>query len=141
MCTLPLIAAMGRLATALWQALPKRFLTWPLARHTVSTSCLLQPGSLRLRGRWLRLLLLLAGDVERNPGSVTFRAPRGALDLSSGFATTAKQKMTKSLDVFVVCLGSTLQLSLPAVLSHARLLVYAAPVRNHPLEALRPCAA
>ncbi|CAE7254584.1 unnamed protein product, partial [Symbiodinium pilosum] len=52
----------------------------------------------RLPGRWLRLLLLLAGDVERNPGPVTFRAPCGALDLSSGFATTTKQKMTKSLD-------------------------------------------
>ena len=123
MCTLPLIAVTGRLATALWQALPKRFpfgfLTWPLARHTVSTSCSLQPGSLACPD-WLRLLLLLAGDVERNPGPVTFRAPRGALDLSSGFAAAAKQKMTKSCDAFVVWLESTLQLSLPAVLSHAQ---------------------
>ena len=39
----------------------------------------------RCAGRWLRLLLLLCGDIERNPGpwqqASKVKAPRGALDI------------------------------------------------------------
>ena len=40
--------------------------------------------------RWLRLLLLLGGDIERNPGPA--RVPRGPFDLSSGFAASTQHQ-------------------------------------------------
>ena len=55
-------------------------------------------------GRWLRLLLLLAGDVERNPGPPRLPpTPRGPLDLESGFTSTTGLRMRK-----VLCCLSTL---------------------------------
>ena len=51
--------------------------------------------------RWLRFLLLLAGDIERNPGPAPVPpTPRGPLDLQAGFATSTPQKMTKSFAGF-----------------------------------------
>ena len=53
--------------------------------------------------RWLRFLLLLAGDIERNPRRATSRpprTPRGPLDLQAGFAVSAAQKMAKSFAGF-----------------------------------------
>ena len=52
-------------------------------------------------GRWIRLLLLLSGDVERNPGPHERDAagrsytPRGDLDLLGGFATATKTRMKR----------------------------------------------
>lgn len=44
----------------------------------------------KLPGRWLRLLLLLGGDIERNPGPLTGlspeRKPRGTFDVNVGYA-------------------------------------------------------
>ena len=51
-------------------------------------------------GRWLRFLLLLAGDVERNPGPVKPRQPRGPLDLNIGFAPVTADRMAKCFGAF-----------------------------------------
>ncbi|CAE7242286.1 unnamed protein product [Symbiodinium sp. CCMP2592] len=72
----------------------------------------------KLAGRWLRLLLLLGGDIERHPGPVV-REPRGPLDLSSGFAASTRHKMTKSLDAFKLWLAVSLNLSFSAAMSCA----------------------
>ena len=73
----------------------------------------------RLVGRWFRLLLLLAGDVERNPGPSRAPVPRGALDLQSGFAASTRHKMT-NLGAFLTWISSTLNLDGDAVLSCSR---------------------
>ena len=73
----------------------------------------------RVQGRWLRLLLLLAGDVERNPGPFHDGAPRGALDLQGGFASSTRHKMDKALSAFAVWLRGSFGLELEAVLSSA----------------------
>lgn len=52
--------------------------------------------------RWLRFLLLLAGDIEPNPGPVAPRAPRGPLDLHIGFAASTASRMAKCLEAFTV---------------------------------------
>ena len=54
----------------------------------------------KLAARWLRLLLLLGGDIERNPGPALPRAPRGPLDLTSGFTAGAADRMAKCLQGF-----------------------------------------
>ena len=52
-------------------------------------------------GRWLRLLLLLAGDVEQNPGPPRLPpTPRGPLDLRSGFTSATAQRMRKCFAAF-----------------------------------------
>ena len=57
-------------------------------------------------GRWIRLLLLLAGDIEQNPGpplnnlAGSNYAPRGELNLLGGFATATTSRMKKCLDSF-----------------------------------------
>ena len=56
-------------------------------------------------GRWIRLLLLLAGDIEQNPGppqttSNKQYAPRGELNLLGGFATATSTRMQKCLQSF-----------------------------------------
>ena len=73
----------------------------------------------RRLGRWVRLLLLLAGDVERHPGPRHTGGPRGSLDLQSGFASSTRQKMSKALDAFVFWLESVHGLSLAAVTGSA----------------------
>ena len=74
----------------------------------------------RVLGRWARLLLLLAGDVERNPGPAQPRAPRGALDLQSGYASSTRHKMEKSLGAFSAWVLSHLGLALDVALSSSR---------------------
>ena len=71
----------------------------------------------RVAGRWLRLLLLVAGDIERNPGPSSRLRPRGPLDLESGFATSTKHKMRKALEAFVVWLETEMCLQFAAVMS------------------------
>ena len=46
--------------------------------------------------RWLRLLLMLSGDIEPNPGP----ACRGKLDMSVGFAQATVQRMSRCLEAF-----------------------------------------
>lgn len=57
---------------------------------------------IRPLGRWYRLLLLLAGDVEQNPGPqcAHSRAPRGDLNLIGGFAQATSDRMAKCLKAF-----------------------------------------
>lgn len=57
-------------------------------------------------GRWIRILLLLSGDIEQNPGPKFGGAaersytPRGELDLLGGFATATSQRMKRCFDEF-----------------------------------------
>ena len=53
----------------------------------------------RVAGRWLRILLLVAGDVERNPGPKPNRR-RGELDLATGFHNITAKRMQKCLAAF-----------------------------------------
>ena len=53
--------------------------------------------------RWLRFLLLLAGDIEPNPGpGIQHRPtkPRGPMDLGVGFAPVTAERMAKCFDAF-----------------------------------------
>ena len=57
--------------------------------------------------RWLRLLLLLGGDIEPNPGPVS-RMPRGPMDLTVGFAESTGLRMQKCLEAFRLWISSEL---------------------------------
>ena len=74
-------------------------------------------------GRWVRLLLLLAGDIERNPGPKYNDAqqyrPRGRLDLSVGLSQATAARMQSCLDEFGDWLEDTLQLTLDDILASA----------------------
>ena len=48
--------------------------------------------------RWLRMLLLLSGDIERNPGPP--KDPRGELDLGTGFHKATAERMHRCLAAF-----------------------------------------
>ncbi|CAE7201231.1 unnamed protein product, partial [Symbiodinium microadriaticum] len=98
---------------------------WPVWLHELCEGrtyrfdvCLAAARVPKLAGRWLRLLLLLGGDIERHPGPVG-RLPRGPLDLSSGFATSTRQKMSKSLEAFKQWLAVSMSLSFAAAMSCA----------------------
>ena len=71
----------------------------------------------KLAGRWLRFLLLLAGDIEENPGPFRPkpRVPRGPLDLNVGFATATSKRMQICLSEFSVWLLNEFGLSLEQV--------------------------
>ena len=62
--------------------------------------------------RWLRLLLLLGGDIERNPGVGRSKTktpiPRGPLDHSVGFVPATSKRMAACLEEFDRWLGSEL---------------------------------
>lgn len=57
--------------------------------------------------RWLRLLLLLGGDIEPNPGP---RVQRGELDLSVGFVPETSHRMAKCFEAFQLWVESSAQL-------------------------------
>lgn len=70
----------------------------------------------RVVGRWIRLLLLIAGDVEQNPGprggqplrqprGQPLRQPRGPMDLTTGFVAATAQRMEKCYDAFIYWLS------------------------------------
>ena len=64
----------------------------------------------RVVGRWIRILLLLAGDIERNPGpkatqQTPLRQPRGPMDLTTGFVAATAQRMAKCYDAFILWLS------------------------------------
>ena len=66
-------------------------------------------------GRWVRLLLLLAGDVERNPGpGVAFGGyePRGELDMFGGLSQATSARMQLCLDGFALWLSEFGQMTL-----------------------------
>eukprot|EP00435_Cladocopium_sp_Y103_P074095 s580_g46.t1 len=72
-------------------------------------------------GRWVRLLLLLCGDVEENPGPVKKYEPRGELDMSVGFSQTTYARMEKCLAAFSDWLMTEAGTSLDAVLEDVQL--------------------
>lgn len=62
------------------------------------------------------MLLLLAGDIERNPGPVN--GPRGELDLSTGFHKATAERMHRCLAAFREWISNTLQISWEGVVAH-----------------------
>eukprot|EP00438_Fugacium_kawagutii_P010778 Skav220890 [mRNA] locus=scaffold3880:13453:20349:+ [translate_table: standard] len=88
------------------------------AYHSFDAVCQ-SAGYPRVIGRWVRLLLLMAGDVERNPGPKSMarvREPRGELDLAAGFTKPTAQRMQKCLDGFAVWVNTELRLNFSAVM-------------------------
>ena len=66
--------------------------------------------------RWLRFLLLLAGDIEPNPGPKTYK-PRGAMSLDVGFAPETAGRMKRCLSAFRVWLETELKISWSSLLT------------------------
>ena len=54
----------------------------------------------KIAARWLRFLLLLGGDIERNPGPSERPHGRGKLDLTKGFAKVTSERMAKCIEGF-----------------------------------------
>ena len=76
----------------------------------------------KLAARWLRFLLLLGGDIERNPGPekvfpTSKRVGRGKLDLQKGFAPATSKRMSKCIDGFRAWLESEVGISWDALVS------------------------
>ncbi|CAE7437485.1 Senp8 [Symbiodinium sp. CCMP2592] len=72
----------------------------------------------KIPARWLRFLLLLGGDIERNPGPrAAAKTPRGPLDLERGFAPSTVHKMRKALEALALWLLEVAQVSLEDALS------------------------
>ena len=74
----------------------------------------------RVLGRWVRLLLLIAGDVERNPGPY-----RGPMDVSVGFVKATASRMSKCFEAFVEWVASFLEISWSSLESDFSALVLA----------------
>ena len=70
-------------------------------------------------GCWFRLLLLLAGDIERNPGPPRTPKPRGELNMLGGFAPATYSRMEKCLDALGQWCASEARLTLEQVLATA----------------------
>ena len=72
----------------------------------------------RCAGRWLRLLLLMCGDIEPNPcprqQGPKIKIPRGDLDMSIRFAPTTSRRMSSCL-LFETWLRSSLHISLDQI--------------------------
>ena len=73
--------------------------------------------------RWLRFLLLLAGDNEENPGPP--RKPRGQMNLGVGFAKATADRMRKRLDAFLLWCDERLLISSQIITSDMTALVCA----------------
>ena len=84
-----------------------------------ATSCRIK----NISARWLRLLLLLGGDIEHNPGPVQSRpmVQRGHLDTEAGFASSTVHNMRKAIEAFEAWLAEAVQLSLESVPSDNRI--------------------
>lgn len=64
----------------------------------------------KVPGRWVRLLLLIAGDIERNPGpNSRERRPRGPFDLKLGFAQATALRMDQCLKGFKLWVSEHLE--------------------------------
>ena len=72
-------------------------------------------------GRWVRLLLLIAGDVERNPGPSEDKdyKPRGQLSMVVGLSRTTVARMDACLALFEEWLQKELKWDLSMALSSA----------------------
>ena len=81
----------------------------------------------KLAARWLRLLLLLGGDIEPNPGpSCVFgRRERGPMDLSTGFAPATADRMKKCLNAFFAWLTTEFPRSALSLMSSAETAAFA----------------
>eukprot|EP00438_Fugacium_kawagutii_P032677 Skav232234 [mRNA] locus=scaffold4367:134627:147445:- [translate_table: standard] len=62
----------------------------------------------KLAARWLRLLLLLGGDIEPNPGPPPHH--RGELDMAAGFSKPTATRMAKCFSAFCTWIVSELSL-------------------------------
>ena len=60
--------------------------------------------------RWLRFLLLLAGDIEPHPGPKIYK-PRGEMSLDVGFAPETAGRMKRCLSAFRLWLETELKIS------------------------------
>lgn len=69
--------------------------------------------------RWLRMLLLLAGDIEPNPGPIHSRPGRGELDLAAGFSAPTAQRMAKCLAAFAFWVSTELHMDFDRVMLRA----------------------
>ena len=70
----------------------------------------------RNAARWLRMLLLLSGDIERNPGPVK---DRGELDLGTGFHRATAERMRKCLAAFESWITSEVKISWDGVMAQS----------------------
>ena len=74
----------------------------------------------RVLGRWVRMLLLLAGDIERNPGPEprfsSQHKQRGELDLGTGFAKATASRMKRCLSAFATWVTEEMKLDWDLVL-------------------------
>ena len=70
----------------------------------------------KIEARWMRIFLLLGGDIEPNPGPPRRRVePRGPLDMSVGFAPETSGRMSACVAAFEKWLWDELQISLPSL--------------------------
>ena len=109
-----------------WTSVPAPTKEWPLwlldlvagdtHRFDVAVAASAVP---KLAARWLRLLLLLGGDIEPHPGPPrdALLRPRGPLDLRSGFASSTQAKMRKAYSAFVLWLTEVMHLTARDVLA------------------------
>lgn len=80
----------------------------------------------KIAARWLRFLLLLAGDIEPHPGPLLGRRePRGPMDLSVGFAAVTADRMRKCFDAFMQWLHREFPAGVEQILSQADTTAYA----------------
>lgn len=92
-------------------------------------------------GRWVRLLLLLAGDIEQNPGPSMQQAeskeyrPRGELDLLGGLSQATTLRMRKCLAQFEAWIRANVGVGIDVVLSSAEQANLA--LRSYGLELFR----
>ncbi len=71
----------------------------------------------KLAARWLRFLLLLGGDIERNPGP-NYK-PRGSFALNVGFENHTALTMSRCLDAFKVWVGAHAKINWNALVTDA----------------------
>lgn len=85
----------------------------------VASSCVA-----RVPGRWMRfIMLILAGDVERNPGPMkpgTKVRPRGVLDLKVGFAEQTSNRMIQCVSAFQQWVENFCELSFENLVSDSQ---------------------
>lgn len=96
-------------------------------KHEAFDAVLASAQFTRNAARWLRLLLLLGGDIERNPGPKTIlpRTNRCPLDDMSGFAPATSRRMAECWAGFKMRASETLDVPLADMLRHPHALALA----------------
>ena len=70
----------------------------------------------KIEARWMRIFLLLGGDIEPNPGPPRRRVePRGPLDMTVGFAPATSGRMSACVAAFEKWLWDELHISLSSL--------------------------